>query len=82
MSFLASFVNDQEKKVNPVHVVMVVLILAIIVWGSYIVYRTVHMPDLQGAAELLGTTGLANLAHKAEDIASAFNKDASGSQVK
>jgi hypothetical protein len=74
MSFFAKFLDDQEKSINPVHFIMAAFTLAIIAWGSYVVYRTGSMPALDGAATLLGGTGLANLAHKATDIAAQIKK--------
>ena len=74
MGFLAKFVDDQAKAVNPVHIITLLLVLAICIWGTWVVLHTNGMPDLHGAAELIGGTGLANIAHKAEDIVGMFKK--------
>lgn len=69
MGFLGKMVNDAEKSVNPMIVITILLTVAVIAWGCWESYHTLHMPgNLSGAAELLGGTAAANLAHRASDI--------------
>jgi hypothetical protein len=72
MSFIAKLLNDKEKSVNPVHVMMLILIASSIGWVWYLVIKTHLMPELSGVAMLLGGGGIANIAHKAEDIVAKF----------
>ena len=74
MSFIKSFFDDREKSVNPMHVIMVFLVLNSVGWVWYsIIKNPLHqIPELAGIAALLGGGGAANLAHKAEDIVSRF----------
>jgi len=72
MSFIAKFLDDREKSVNPVHVIMGLLVLSSIGWVSYIVFKTLKMPDLTGVAYLIGGGGAANLCQQATDIVAKF----------
>jgi hypothetical protein len=74
MSFFKGLVDDRMKDVNPVQVITIALGLAIIVWGSHVAFHTHAMPNLNGIGEALGGAGLANAAHKAEDIIDKFKK--------
>ena len=74
MKLLAKLFDDGDKTVNPVHIVTLMLVLAVIAWGSYVVIKTEAMPELTGAAYLLGGAGAANIAHKAEDIVNSIKK--------
>jgi hypothetical protein len=68
MGFIKSLFNDQDKTVNPVHVMAYALTAASIAWVSFLVFKTRTMPDVTGVAYLLSATGVANVAHKFEDI--------------
>lgn len=74
MSFIEKFLDDREKSVNPIHVMMSALVLSSIVWVTYLVFHNHTMPELTGVATLLGGGGMANIAQKAEDIAAKFTK--------
>jgi hypothetical protein len=76
MSFFKGLIDDRIKDVNPIQVITIALGLAIIVWGSHVAFHTHAMPNLAGIGEALGGTALANVAHKAEDIADKFKKPA------
>jgi hypothetical protein len=64
--------NDSDKTINPVHVIAIALTTASIAWVSWLVYKNSALPDLTGVAWLLGGSGAANVAHKAEDILEKF----------
>jgi len=72
MSFWSKFADDREKSINPVHIVMGFLVLNAIGWVWYLVLKTHLMPELSGVAMILGGGGVANLAHKADDIIAKF----------
>ena len=74
MGFLRSFVNDQDKTLNPAHVVAGTLVIASIGWVTYLVLKNHTMPDLSGIAYLLGGSGAMNIAQKAEAIVDKFRK--------
>jgi hypothetical protein len=74
MSFIAKFLDDREKSVNPVHVMMGLLVLASISWVTFLVIKNHTMPELTGVATLLGGGGIANACQKAEDIVAKFKK--------
>jgi len=74
MGFFKGLVDDGIKSVNPVQVITLLLGLAIIVWGTHVAFYNHAMPNLTGIGEALGGAGLANVAHKAEDIISKFKK--------
>lgn len=77
MGFWAKLVDDSVKEINPLHVVLILMSVAIIAWGCWEAYHTQHMPtNLSGAAELLTGVGAANLAHKAQDIVEKFQNKA------
>lgn len=69
MGFWAKLLDDREKSINPMHLVMAFLVLNSVAWVWYSVLKN-HgtIPELSGIAALLGGGGAANLAHKAEDI--------------
>lgn len=75
MSFFKGLIDDSEKSVNPIQVITIALGLAIIVWGSHVAFHTHAMPNLTGIGEALGGAGLANAAHKAEDIIDKLKKN-------
>ena len=73
MGFFTGLINDAEKKVNPAHVIALLLTVAVIAWGFWETAHTHAMPsNLGGAAQLLGGSGAVNIAHKAEDIIAKF----------
>jgi hypothetical protein len=72
MGFWTGLINDAEKQVNPIHVMTGLLVVAIVVWGTHVAFHTHSMPSLEGIGYALGGTGLANAAHKAEDIVAKF----------
>ncbi len=74
MTFVEKFLDDREKSVNPIHVLMSLLVLAAIGWVTFLVIKNHQMPELTGVATLLGGGGVANIAQKAEDIAAKFRK--------
>jgi hypothetical protein len=74
MSFVSGLFNDQDKTVNPTHVLAYTLCGASVIWISYLVFKTKAMPDVTGVAYLLSATGVANVAHKLEDIVGKFQK--------
>ena len=79
MGFWAKAIDDAQKSVNPAHLIALSLTAAVIAWGFWEMYHTGGMPSgdhLKGAAELLGGSGLLNVAHKAEDIVATFKKPA------
>jgi hypothetical protein len=76
MTFVDKFLDDREKSVNPIHVMMAALVLAAIGWVTFLVVKNHTMPELSGVAMLLGGGGVANIAQKAEDIAAKFKKPA------
>lgn len=76
MTFVEKFLDDREKSVNPVHVMMSLLVLASIGWITFLVLKNHQMPELTGVATLLGGGGVANICQKAEDIAAKFKKSA------
>lgn len=75
MGFVKSLFDDQDKSTNPTHVLAYALCGASIIWISYLVFKTKAMPDVTGVAYLLSATGVANVAHKLEDVVSRFRKD-------
>lgn len=75
MKFLKAFFADSDKTVNPAHVVAFALTAGVLVWVSFIVFKTHVLPDLAGPAYLLGGSGAMNVAHKMEDIISSIKKD-------
>ena len=74
LNFLKNCLDDSDHTVNPAHVVAFALTGAVIVWVSWIVFKTRALPDLQGPAFLLGGSGAMNVAHKFEDIVASFRK--------
>lgn len=76
MSFIAKCLDDREKSVNPIHIMMAALVLASIFWVTFLVVKNHIMPELTGVATLLGGGGVANIAHKADDIIAKFKKPA------
>ena len=74
MQFFRGLVDDGIKNVNPVQVITLLLGVAIIVWGTHVAFYNHQMPNLNGIGEALGGAGLANVAHKAEDIVAKFKK--------
>jgi len=70
MSAIKSFLDDREKSVNPIHIIMVFIVLNAVGWVWYSIAKspTHVLPELSGIAMLLGGGGVANMAHKAEDI--------------
>jgi hypothetical protein len=74
MGFIKAFFNDQDKSVNPAHVVAATLVTASIVWVTYLVLKNHVLPDLTGIAYLLGGSGAMNVAQKMEDIVAKFKK--------
>jgi hypothetical protein len=73
MAFLRSLFDDSDKSANPAHAVAFLFSLAIVVWVSWEVYFSRHMPSsLGGAVELLGSSAALNVAHKAEAIIGQF----------
>lgn len=75
MCFLHRLIDDQERHVNPAHVIALSLTASSIVWITYLVFKNHQMPDVTGVAYLLGGSGAMNVAHKAEDIISRFKKN-------
>lgn len=69
MGFWAKFVDDREKSVNPIHVIMAFIAVNAMGWVWYCLYKNSTMPELSGIAMLLGGGGVANMCQKAEDIA-------------
>lgn len=76
-SFLAKIVDDREKSVNPIHVIMIVMVLNCIGWVWYLIIKNHIMPELSGIAMILGGGGVANMAQKAEEIVTKFRKQPS-----
>jgi len=74
MSILAKFLDDREKSVNPAHAVALILVVASVVWVSYLVWHNKILPDLSGIAYLLGGSGAMNIANKMEGIVAKFQK--------
>ncbi len=74
MGFFGNLINDQDKTTNPTHVLAYALCAASIIWISYLVFKTRVMPDVTGVAYLLSATGVANVAHKLEDIVGRFQR--------
>jgi hypothetical protein len=72
MKFLSKLLDDRELSVNPIHVVMIFLVLNAVGWVWYIVLHSKALPELSGIAMLLGGGGMANLAQKAESIVDKF----------
>jgi hypothetical protein len=67
-SLIKSTVLDNDGTVNPAHIITIALTAAIIAWGTHVAIHTHAMPELTGAAALLGGGAAVNVAHKAEDI--------------
>lgn len=76
MNIFKSFLNDSDKTVNPVYVLMALLVLSSIGWVTFLVIKNHALPELSGIATLLGGGGIANIAHKAEDIVAELKKSA------
>lgn len=76
LTFLKNCLDDSDHSVNPAHLVAFALTGAVIVWVSYIVFKTRVLPDLAGPAYLLGGSGALNVAHKMEDILASLRKPA------
>ncbi len=74
MGFFKSFVNDQDKTLNPIHVIMAFMVVNAVGWVWYLVLKTHIMPALEGVALLLGGGGVANLAQQADSIIAKFKK--------
>lgn len=74
MEFMRKLLDDRETSVNPIHVVMIFLVLNAVGWVWYLVIHKQAMPELTGVAMLLGGGGMANLAQKAEAIVDKFKK--------
>lgn len=74
LSFFKDSIDDSKTSVNPAHLVAFALTAAVILWVSWIVFKTRVLPDLAGPAYLLGGSGALNVAHKFEDIVASFRK--------
>lgn len=74
MGFFKSFVNDQDKTLNPIHVIMAFMVVNAVGWVWYLILKNRVMPALDGIAMLLGGGGVANLAQQADNIISKFKK--------
>ena len=72
MKFFSKLLDDREVSINPVHVVMIFLVLNAVGWVWYLVLHNKILPELSGIAMLLGGGGVANLAQKAEAIVDKF----------
>ena len=67
-NLLKSTVLDNDGTINPAHIITIALTIAVIAWGTHVALYTHAMPELTGAAYLLGGAAGVNMAHKAEDI--------------
>ena len=74
MGFIGKVLDDREKSVNPIHVIMIIMVLNCIGWVWYLIIKNHVMPALDGIAMILGGGGVANLAQKAEEIVSKLRK--------
>ena len=67
MKFIKAFLDDKDSSVNPIHVIMVFLVVNAVGWVWYLVLHNKVMPELGGVAMLLGGGGAANLAYGRSD---------------
>jgi hypothetical protein len=74
MGFWSKVIDDRQKEINPIHIMMAFLMVNSVAWVWYLILKNRVMPELQGVALLLGGGGIANLVHKADDIIAGFRK--------
>jgi hypothetical protein len=80
--FCRSVVDDDDKTVNPAHIIAFLFTFASIGWITYLVIKNGAMPDLSGLAILIGGgSGAINLVHKAGDLVDRFRSNGHGNPV-